>query len=211
MNNIGYVEIHEFVKKYKKEHRNTNVSGTNETKSNGSGSSTASSIFRITSTLIELEHTLANLITKMSTKMIASIPVSRSERGKASLWLESNLFSGGILSISTPKYEIVVEGHESLGLWLSDPPIGTYHDAFVPYVRGFRRNGARREKGLLEKTERVRAGHQLVGIRSLKNSDGAGIDGNSGVKEGKEANTMTTFDNLEHVYRLFNVSYNVHN
>lgn len=204
MNNIGYVEIHEFVKKHNKEHRNTNVSGTNETKSNGSGSSTASSIFRITSTLIELEHTLANLITRMSTKMIASIPVSRSERGKASLWLESNLFSGGILSISTPKYEIVVEGHESLGLWLSDPPIGTYHDAFVPYVRGFRRNGARREKGLLEKTERVRAGHQLVGIRSLNNSDSADIDGKSGVKGGQEANTMTmtTFDNLEHVYRL---------
>ena len=180
--------------------------------SKGETKSNDSSTYHIAVTIVELEASLSNLITKMSTRMIASIPVTRNESGKASLWLESNLFSGGITDAenqSNPKnpknpknqdkdkdvtnasrfmYEIVVEGHEPLGLWLSDPPDGSLHDTFAPYVHGYRRVGARREPGLLERTEKVRPGHRLIGVKSISTNNNDG--------------SITSFESVEQVYKL---------
>ena len=220
-------------------------------------------------TLSELESSMSTLIVTMSTRMIASVPVSSVESGKASLWLESNLFSGGVtedylgeveqtvgghaharsrfmyeyffpsfafcffgffgffgffstiflfqehylcsesvltlllkndlfsfvllvflvLFFKKNRYDVVVEGHAPLGLWLSDPPEGTRHESFVPYVHGFRRVGARREPGLLERTCKVRTGHRLIGVRST-------------VVGEEENHDVNQFASLEDVYRV---------
>jgi len=87
------------------------------------------------------------------------------------------------------RYDVVVEGHAPLGLWLSDPPEGTRHESFVPYVHGFRRVGARREPGLLERTCKVRTGHRLIGVRST-------------VMGEEENHDVNQFASLEDVYRV---------
>ena len=164
--------------------------------SSGETKKNDSETYRTFHTVMELEVSLSNLITRMSTQMIASVPVSRSELGKASLWLESNLFSGGITdatnedsaSISSRfMYDITVESHEPLGLWLADPPDGTLHHTFSPYVYGYRRVGVQRKPSMLEKMEKVRPGHRLVGVRSLRSTDNQ---------------TITVFENVEHAYRV---------
>ena len=93
---LGYVYLNRMITKFNRlsfhQHnpREQKKTSSYETKTQTDRSSSSS--LPIANTLVELEIALSNLITKMSTRMITSIPVSRLERGKAALWLESNLF-----------------------------------------------------------------------------------------------------------------------
>ena len=88
-------------------------SGSSSSTSGGGGESKSMSneMTNLCYTLSELESSMSTLIITMSTRMIASVPVSSVESGKASLWLESNLFNGGVTEDYLGEVEQTVGGH----------------------------------------------------------------------------------------------------